>query len=170
MLLLAVVARQELAWSSFALLKNVNCCSVLLLQPGSAQSASTLMARGAVSSSCVAPGDSKASLQRVSQVGAVLAVTPLLHRPSVDHRHAACQPTLQQPQPDCCCVMPGLQSLASSSSRLLPGGQQQWLADRSALQQSGLGASGCVPEGVESALVQAVPGGALLLVLAERPR
>lgn len=76
----------------------------------------------------------------------------------------------QQPQPDCC-AMPCLQSLASSSSRLLPGGQQQqWLADRSALQQSGLGASGCVPEGVESALVQAVPGGALLLVLAERPR
>lgn len=60
---------QELAWSSFALLKNVNCCSVLLLQPGSAQSVSTLMARGAVSASCVAPGDSKASLQHVSQVG-----------------------------------------------------------------------------------------------------
>lgn len=88
-MLLAVLARQELAWSSFALLKNVNCCSVLLLQPGSAQSASTLMARGAVSSSCVAPGDSKASLQHVSQVGAVLAVSPLLHRPIVDPRHAA---------------------------------------------------------------------------------
>lgn len=126
---LADAVKKELAWSSFALLKNVNCCSVLLLQPGSAQSVSTLLARGAVASSCVAPGDSKASLQRITQ------------------------------------------SLAASSSRLLAGGQQQqWLADRSALQQSGLGSSGCVPEGVESALVQAVPGGALLLVLAERPR
>jgi hypothetical protein len=50
--------------------------------------------------------------------------------------------------------------------------QQQWLPDRSALQSSGLLASGCIPEGVESALLQAVPGGAggLLLVLAERPR
>lgn len=63
-----------------------------------------------------------------------------------------------------------LQSLSSASSCLKPGQQQMWLADRSAVQQSGLSSSGCVPEGVESALVQSVPGGALLLVLAERPR
>jgi hypothetical protein len=56
---------QELAWSSFALLKNVNCCSVLLLQPSSQ---AALLARGAVASSCVRQGDNKASLQRISQV------------------------------------------------------------------------------------------------------
>lgn len=58
---------QELAWSSFALLKNVNCCSVLLLQPAKQ---AALLARGAVASSCVTQGDNKGSLQRVSQVGA----------------------------------------------------------------------------------------------------
>jgi hypothetical protein len=63
---LVLLPVQELAWASFALLKNVNCCSVLLLQPNTQ---SALMARGAFSSSCVAPGDSKASLQRVWQVG-----------------------------------------------------------------------------------------------------
>jgi hypothetical protein len=57
---------QELAWSSFALLKNVNCCSVLLLQPSSQ---SALLARGAVAASCVTQGDNKASLQRISLVG-----------------------------------------------------------------------------------------------------
>jgi hypothetical protein len=56
---------QELAWSSFALLKNANCCSVLLLQPSSQQA---LLARGAVAASCVTQGNNKASLQRISQV------------------------------------------------------------------------------------------------------
>eukprot|EP00882_Tetradesmus_deserticola_P028451 GHRQ01031694.1.p1 GENE.GHRQ01031694.1~~GHRQ01031694.1.p1 ORF type:complete len:107 (+),score=63.30 GHRQ01031694.1:3-323(+) len=67
------------------------------------------------------------------------------------------------------------QALSSSSSRssnALPGGQQQlWLPDRSALKQAGVGSWGFVPEGVQSALLQAVPGGKqLLLVLAEKPR
>jgi hypothetical protein len=54
----------------------------------------------------------------------------------------------------------------------MPAGQQQvWLPDRSALQQAGVSSWGFVPEGVQSALLQAVPGGKqLLLVLAERPR
>lgn len=61
---------------------------------------------------------------------------------------------------------------SSSSSSVLPAGQQQlWLPDRSALQQAGVSSWGFVPEGVQSALLQAVPGGKqLLLVLAERPR
>jgi hypothetical protein len=65
-----------------------------------------------------------------------------------------------------------LQALSSSSSNVLPAGQQQlWLPDRSALQQAGVSGWGFVPEGVQSALLQALPGGKqLLLVLAERPR
>lgn len=65
-----------------------------------------------------------------------------------------------------------LQSLASSSvlKSSQQQQQQQWLPDRSALQQAGLGGCACVPEGVQSALVQPVAGGAVLLVLAERPR
>jgi hypothetical protein len=67
-------------------------------------------------------------------------------------------------------ALPSLQALSSSS--VLPAGQQQlWLPDRSALQQAGVGSWGFVPEGVQSALLQALPGGKqLLLVLAERPR
>jgi hypothetical protein len=48
--------------------------------------------------------------------------------------------------------------------------EARWLPDRSALQQAGVAAWPAVPSGVQSALVQAVPGGALLVVLAERPR
>jgi hypothetical protein len=66
-----------------------------------------------------------------------------------------------------------LQALSSSSSsNMLPAGQQQlWLPDKSALQQAGVSGWSFVPEGVQSALLQALPGGKqLLLVLAERPR
>ncbi|WIA36779.1 hypothetical protein OEZ86_008037 [Tetradesmus obliquus] len=119
--------RKELAWTSFALLKNVNCCSVLLLQP---EASSALMARGAVAQAVAVQGNTAASLAKISQ------------------------------------------AISSSSSSVLPAGQQQlWLPDRSALQQAGVSSWGFVPEGVQSALLQAVPGGKqLLLVLAERPR
>jgi hypothetical protein len=62
----AVYCAQELAWTSFALLKNVNCCSVLLLQP---DTNSALMARGAVAQSVAVQGDAAASLNNISQVG-----------------------------------------------------------------------------------------------------
>lgn len=119
--------RKELAWTSFALLKNVNCCSVLLLQP---DANSALMARGAVAQSVAVQGNAAASLNNISQ------------------------------------------TFSSGSSSAMPAGQQQvWLPDRSALQQAGVSSWGFVPEGVQSALLQAVPGGKqLLLVLAERPR
>lgn len=42
------IQKQELAWSSFALLKNVNCCSVLVLRDGNC-----LLARGALSADAV---------------------------------------------------------------------------------------------------------------------
>jgi hypothetical protein len=62
----AVQCLQELAWTSFALLKNVNCCSVLLLQP---DANSALMARGAVAQSVAVQGNAAASLNNISQVG-----------------------------------------------------------------------------------------------------
>lgn len=63
-------------------------------------------------------------------------------------------------------------SSSSSGSWLAAGQQQQqrWLPDKSAMQQAGLSSCSCVPEGVQSALVQPLPDGAVLLVLAERPR
>jgi hypothetical protein len=56
---------QELAWTSFALLKNVNCCSVLLLQP---EAKSAVMARGAVAQCVAVQGNAAASLGKISQV------------------------------------------------------------------------------------------------------
>lgn len=204
-------AAQELAWSSFALLKNVNCCSVLLLQT---DTQSAVLARGAVASSSVALGDNKASLKNISQVcmhkieaaqndssWLLDASPPSLLRQSLIQTSQFAAPHCLTPGlpavPQYCCtsisalsptehdqhkrhiqprqraVFPPffLQALSSALLKATSTSQQQqqWLPDRSALQSSGLLASGCIPEGVESALLQAVPGG-LLLVLAERPR
>lgn len=64
-----------------------------------------------------------------------------------------------------------LQALRGGSAGLLQGSQQQqWLPDRAAMQQSGLLSWSCIPEGVQSAFVQAVSQNKVLLVLAERPR
>ena len=65
------------------------------------------------------------------------------------------------------------QAVSSSSGSWLAAGQQQqqrWLPDKSAMQQAGLSSCSWVPEGVQSALVQPLLDGAVLLVLAERPR
>jgi hypothetical protein len=62
----AAVAAQELAWASFALLKNVNCCTVLLLRPSSSE---VLLARGSVANSmATAASDAAVSLDRIAQV------------------------------------------------------------------------------------------------------
>lgn len=54
--------KKELAWASFTLLKNANCCSVLIAGKGS----QLLLARGVVSSS-VDTKDAKAALAQASQ-------------------------------------------------------------------------------------------------------
>ncbi|KAF8065478.1 CCB2 [Scenedesmus sp. PABB004] len=120
-------ARKELAWASFALLKNVNACSVVLLQP---ERGAALLARGALAAAAVAGGDAAVALAHV-----------------------------------------GADARDGGAGGLLQGGQQQrWLPDRGAMRAAGVAGWACVPEGAQSALVQAVPGGALLLVLGERPR
>ncbi|KAG2485093.1 hypothetical protein HYH03_016190 [Edaphochlamys debaryana] len=50
-------AKKELAWASFSLLKNTNCCGVVLAAGGR-----VLMARGAVGAGAVRPGDTAGSL------------------------------------------------------------------------------------------------------------
>eukprot|EP00775_Hariotina_reticulata_P009832 gene9832-9991_t len=120
--------RKELAWASFALLKNVNCCTVLLFRPLTDEA---LLARGSIAKSMASATGAAASLKSISQ------------------------------------------ALGSSSGTWVAAEQQQqqrWLPDRSAMQQAGLSSCSCVPEGVQSALVQPVGDGAVLLVLAERPR
>lgn len=55
---------QELAWASFALIKNTNSCGVILLGPGS----KVLLARGALGSAVLKPGNPAATLELMTQV------------------------------------------------------------------------------------------------------
>eukprot|EP00955_Chlamydomonas_euryale_P045927 353273-Chlamydomonas_euryale.AAC.20 len=55
--------KQELAWSSYALIKNTNSAAVVLLSGGK-----VLMARGALGSSVVMPGRVEESLAAISKV------------------------------------------------------------------------------------------------------
>lgn len=66
--------KQELAWCSFALLKNTNCCGVLV------HSAShTLLGRGALSQGAVTQGQTDTSLNALTQdMSSVLSVSPEL--------------------------------------------------------------------------------------------
>jgi hypothetical protein len=77
-------------------------------------------------------------------------------------------PPLMPACPSQPCLSQGLSS--SLSAVLSPAQQQVWLPDRAALQQAGLVSCASIPAGIQSALLQAVPGGGVLLVLAERPR
>ncbi|GFR42980.1 hypothetical protein Agub_g3979 [Astrephomene gubernaculifera] len=54
--------KKELAWCSFALLKNTNCCGLLLVAGDR-----VLLARGALGSQLVRPGDAERSLAAMSQ-------------------------------------------------------------------------------------------------------
>ncbi|KAF5827481.1 protein required for cyt b6 assembly [Dunaliella salina] len=56
-------AKAELAWASFALIKNTNSCGVILLGPGQ----KVLLARGALGSSVLTPGSPTVTLERMSQ-------------------------------------------------------------------------------------------------------
>lgn len=58
--------KRELAWLSFALLKNVNCCGVSLLRGEGANG--VLVVRGAVSSGAAGSGGGAAVLKAVGQV------------------------------------------------------------------------------------------------------
>lgn len=55
-------SKKELAWASFSLLKNTNCCGALV-----ACGAQVVMARGAMGSGVVTPGDAARSLSAMSQ-------------------------------------------------------------------------------------------------------
>ncbi len=48
--------------------------------------------------------------------------------------------------------------------------QQLWLPDRGAISRAGGDGWATVPRGVQSMLLQAVPGGGVLVVMCERPR
>lgn len=61
------VRTQELAWSSFVLLKNTNACSVAVLSGPHA-----LMARGALGSGVTRAGDAVATLDAIRKVGGCL--------------------------------------------------------------------------------------------------
>lgn len=55
--------RQELAWVSFAMLKNVNCCSLLLVRDGK-----VLLARGALGAEAAKSTDASTNLDTLSSV------------------------------------------------------------------------------------------------------
>ncbi|KAG2426849.1 hypothetical protein HYH02_014702 [Chlamydomonas schloesseri] len=55
-------AKKELAWASFSLLKNTNCCGVAVAAGGK-----VLMARGALGAGVVTPGNAAASLAAMSK-------------------------------------------------------------------------------------------------------
>lgn len=57
-------AHQELAWSSFSLIKNTNSCGVIIMSGDKA-----MLARGALGSSLVQAGQAQASLNAIAQVG-----------------------------------------------------------------------------------------------------
>jgi hypothetical protein len=61
---------QELAWASYALLKNTNCCGVVLYSRGQ-----VLMARGALGAAVVAAGNTSQTLSSMSQVCSLLYST-----------------------------------------------------------------------------------------------
>lgn len=56
---------QELAWASFSLLKNTNSCGLVV----ATEEAGVIMARGALGSGVVTPGQVEASLGAMSKVG-----------------------------------------------------------------------------------------------------
>ena len=137
---------QELAWASFVLLKFSNACSVLVVG-GSGQRA--LMARGALGASCVRPGDTDASLAAMAgDLAAAAAATTTTTSSSSS-----------SPGP-------------GEVSAVLGGRQQAlWLPDRGAMARAGVDRWACVPSGVQSLLLQPIPGQAgALVVMSERPR
>lgn len=60
---MARACAQELAWASYALLRNTNCCGVIMLHGGK-----VLLARGALGSGVVVPGNSAESLAAMTKV------------------------------------------------------------------------------------------------------
>lgn len=58
-----VCSLQELAWASYALLRNTNCCGVVMVREGH-----VLLARGALGSEVVTAGNAAASLAAMSKV------------------------------------------------------------------------------------------------------
>lgn len=65
---------------SFALLKNSNCCTIIVIN----DQGTALLARGAIGAGAVVTGNAEATLQKVSQVGPA-------HEPC-RHRHTKCLP------------------------------------------------------------------------------
>ncbi|GIL66602.1 hypothetical protein Vafri_20089 [Volvox africanus] len=59
---LSEASKKELAWASFSLLKNTNCCGLLVAAGGR-----VLMARGAMGAPGITPGDAAASLTALSE-------------------------------------------------------------------------------------------------------
>eukprot|EP00877_Chromochloris_zofingiensis_P011945 jgi/Chrzof1/7003/Cz02g07090.t1_CCB2[v5.2] len=55
--------KNELAWMSFALLKNSNCCTIIVIN----DQGTALLARGAIGAGAVVTGNAEATLQKVSQ-------------------------------------------------------------------------------------------------------
>ncbi|GIL71171.1 hypothetical protein Vretimale_17877 [Volvox reticuliferus] len=59
---LSEASKKELAWASFSLLKNTNCCGLLVAAGGR-----VLMVRGAMGSQGITPGDAAGSLMALSE-------------------------------------------------------------------------------------------------------
>jgi len=136
-------AKAELAWASFALIKNTNSCGVILLGPAQR----VLLARGALGSSVLTPGNSAATLERMSQD--LSQVTS---------------------QSEVAGLLAGEGASSSGTS------QQLYLPDPLAMARVGANRWASVPQGAQSLLLQRVGGGnsgkpaGLLLVYSERPR
>ena len=69
---------QELAWSSFALLKNTNSCGAILLSGEKA-----LMGRGAIGANVVKAGDQEESLANITKVSQNASEFSRLHSAKV---------------------------------------------------------------------------------------
>ncbi len=162
---------QELAWSSFSVLKNTNSCSMLVWRPDTG----VLMARGAFARST--------SLQDADQILAALGKVCVVCTAACDGVLAGLQSdillnnergvhgsTITQQD------LAGLPTSRAGSAVLSNRSTAEYMSDTVALAAGGIQPLAAVPAGVQSALVQQLHVGArggqpgLVVVLCERPR
>ncbi|GLC46957.1 hypothetical protein PLESTB_001543200 [Pleodorina starrii] len=138
-------SKKELAWASFSLLKNTNCCGLLVAAGGR-----VLLARGALGSRVVQPGDAAGSLAAMSQDLAANGGSKLAELVAA--------------------------AAGSGSGTATQQHQQLWLPERSGFGPAGMQSLAALPAGAQCLLAQRIDGGAadgrqgVLVVFSERPR
>ncbi|GBF93312.1 hypothetical protein Rsub_06044 [Raphidocelis subcapitata] len=141
--------RRELAWLSFAALKNANACGVALLR--GADCGRAVVARGAVGSGVAGSGGGGGGGAGASGGGGAGDGAEVLQAVAKDVARGVA-------------ASPEVAAVARGAAPSL------WLPDRAAMARAGADGWACVPRGAQSLLLQAVPGGGLLILMAERPR